>query len=355
MSWFSANYEKVLIGGGAVIGLGALYVGWSQIRAVEEDFSATLGGSSQQNSAVVDAEQIPKAIQSMQLDHSWTQGVDDNRPVDLFTGIPLFVNRSEPNKAIDLLNGPPVHPGIPNQFWLDHRIDPGFADSPARDPDADGFSNLEEYLAQTDPRDGESHPILISKLRYIKDESVAWLLRPGYGSQPDPNKPEMHFPITYDDSLRRQNKASAAEMIAPGTLFFPNEPMKERFKLLGHVTRMEHNAATNVDTEVVFVRVEDQKPNKLGTVYEIPAPLGRGQVARYTWHDRSAVLSLEALGLEGKEFTIEENTRFSLPSGGKDPQYLLKSVTPNSIVVEYPAEGGARKEVTIPKGGMPKF
>jgi len=355
MSWFSANYEKALIGGSTLIALGVVYFGWSQIQAVDEDFNKSLAGKGKQNTAVANAEQIPKAVQSMQLDHGWTQQLDENRAVDLFTGIPLFVNRAEPNKAIDLLNGPQVHLGIPNQFWLENRLDPGFADSPVRDPDADGFSNLEEYRAKTDPRSSESHPILLSKLRYIKDDSVAWLLRPGYGGQTDPTKPEMQFPMDYEDARRRQNRAPAAGMIAPGALFFTEEPMKGRFKLLGHVTRMEHNAATNVDTEVVFVRVEDQKPNKVGTIYEIPAPLGRGQVAKYRQYDRSAVLSLEALGLGGKEFIVEENTKFSLPSTGTDQEYLLKSVSPNSIIVEYPAEGGVRKQVEIPKGGMPKL
>ena len=355
MSWFSANYEKALIGGSALIALGVVYFGWNQIQAVEKDFKKTLAGNGNQNTAVVHAEQIPKAIQSMQSDHRWTQGIDDKRPVDLFTGIPLFVNRGEPNKAIDLLNGPQVHPGIPNQFWLENRIDPGFADSPARDPDADGFSNLEEFLAKTDPRSSDSHPVLLSKLRYVKDDSITWLLRPGFGSQIDPAKPEMQFSMNYDDSRRRQNKASPAEMIAPGALFFVTEPIKGRFKLLGQVSRIEHNPRTNVDTEVIFVRIEDQKPNKRGKIYEIPAPLGKGQEPKYTQYDRSAVLSLEALGLEGKEFVVEENMRFSLPSNGSSKDYLLKSVSPRSIVVEYPAEGGGRKDIEIPKGGMPKL
>ena len=355
MSWFSANYEKALIGGSALIALGVGYFGWSQIQAVDEDFSKLLAGNGNQSTAVANAEQIPKAIQSMQLDHSWTRQLDGDRPVDLFTGIPLFVSRDEPNKAIDLLNGRQVHPGIPNQFWLENRIDPGFADAPTRDPDADGFTNLEEYQAKTNPRASASHPPLLSKLRYIKDDSITWLLRPGYGAQLDATKPEMQFPIDYEDSRRLQNRAPAAAMIAPGALFFINEPVKGRFKLLGHVTRMEHNPATNVDSEVVFVRIEDQKPNKGGTIYEIPAPLGRGVASKYRQYDRSAVLSLEALGLAGKDFVVEENTRFSLPNTGSGKEYLLKSVSPNSIVVEYPAEGGVRKQIEIPKGGLPKL
>ena len=159
MSWFSKNYEKAALGGAVVVALGLAYLGWSKFGGVEEDFGTGLKGGGNNNTAVAGADLIPKALQSMKLDRTWKQALDGERPVDLFTGIALFIKSSDPEKPVDLLKDAPVHPPIPNTWWLENRIDPGFADSPDRDPDGDGFSNIEEFNAKTDPNNAKSHPV----------------------------------------------------------------------------------------------------------------------------------------------------------------------------------------------------
>lgn len=346
MSWISTHYEKAILGVALVIAIGLGYLGWSKLDLMSQEFGLKLIGDGNNNTAVDNAEEIPKALQSMHLNRTWTQGQDDERPVDLFTGIPLFIKSSSPEKALDLLTDAPVHPPIPNSWWLENRIYLGFADSPARDPDGDGFSNLEEWSAKTDPNKIKSHPPLLNKLVYVKDDSLTWAIRPGYGT-------DNAFPFTYTDNKRRNNKVAAGEMIQPGNLFFAKPPMQDRFKLLGHVVRKEMNPAINLEIEVTWVRIEDQKPNKKGTVYEIPAPLADNRVNNFLQYDRTAVLSLYALGLSGKEFKVEENTTFALTSDAATKDYLLKQVTPASIIVEYPDAQGKRQTVEISKGGMP--
>ncbi len=284
----------------------------------------------------------------MRLDRTWTPAQDGERPVDLFTGIPLFIKSSDPEKALDLLTDKPVHPPIPNSWWLDNNIYPGFADSPDRDPDGDGFSNLEEWTVKTDPKNFKEHPPLINKLVYVKDESLTWLIRPSYGSA------EGAFPFTYSDNKRRKNKVAPGEMIQPQGLFFDKPPMQDRFKLLGHEIRKEMNRAINLEVEVTYVRIEDQKPNKKGTVYEIPSPLNDDRMNDFAQFDRTAVLSLYALGMSGKDFKVEENTPFALPPEDASKKYLLKLVTPASIIVEYKDAQGNPKTVEISKGGMPQ-
>lgn len=345
MSWFSKNYEKAAIGGAVVAALGLAYLGWSKFGGVDADFPTSLTGRGNNNSAVAGAEKIPMATQSMQLDRTWKQALDGERPVDLFTGIALFVKSSEPEKPVDLFKDAPVHPPITNIWWIENRLDPGFADSPARDPDGDGFSNLEEFDGKTDPNNSKSFPSLIAKLMYVKDESLAWVIRPGYGS-------EGKFPFTYEDNKGRRNKVKPAEMIGPGGLFFDAEPMKSRFKLLDHEVRKVLNQRINVEQEVTIVRIEDQRPNKKGVVYEFPSPLPEDRRNDHLKFDRTAVLSLEALGLAGKEIKIEENTAFALPPDAPSKDYLLKTVTPDSITVEYPDPSGNRKTVEIRKGGF---
>ena len=350
MSWFSKNYEKAALGGGVVIALGLAYMGWSKFGSVEADFPSELKGGGNNNAAVREADLIPKALASRKLDRTWERALAGERPVDLFVGIPLFVPSSEPGTTIDLAgkDSTLVHPPIPNTWWLENRLDPGFGDSPARDPDQDGFTNLEEYTGKTDPNNVKAYPPLIAKLMYAKDESLGWVLRPSFG---DNGK----FPFKYTDTTRAVNQTGAADMIEPNGLFFTKGVMSNRFKLLGSEIRKEVNKATNVEKDVTIVRIEDQRPNKKGTIYEFPSPLSEERMNEHLKYDRTAVLTLEALGQQGKEFKVEENVAFALPSDGAKKDYLLKTVTPGSITVEYTDAAGEKKSVTISKGSLPKM
>jgi hypothetical protein len=325
--------------------LGLAFLGYSKLSGVEQDFGAGLKGQGNNNAAVRDADLISKTLASLKLDRTWNQALDGDRPVDLFTGIPLFISSLAPEKAIDLLKDAPLHPPIPNTWWIENRLDPGFADSPNRDPDQDGFSNLEEFNAKTDPNSAKSIPSLIAKLMYVKDESLGWVLRPGYGS-------DGSFPFNYQDTKGAVNKAGAADMIAPGGLFFAKGPMKDRFKLLGAEVRKELSKKINIEMEVTIVRIEDQRPNKKGVIYEIPAPLSEERKNEHLKYDRTAIFSLEALGLNGKEFKVEENTKFALPPDSPKKDYLAKIVTPESVTVEYTNPAGDTKTFRIGKGGL---
>lgn len=350
MSWFAKNFEKAALGGAVVVALGLGYLGWSRFGAVEEDFGSGLGGPGNNNdTAVKGAEFIPMAIQSMGLNRTWEQARDGDRPVDLFTGISLFVASSDPERPVDLLTDEPVHQPIPNTWWLENRLDPGFADSPARDPDGDGFSNLEEFKAGTDPNSARSFPPPIAKLTFVKDESLIWVLRPGYE---DGGK----FPFTYENNKRQTNRITSANAVSPEQIFFDKEPAKGRFKLIGSEVRQELNPRTQVEMDVTIVTIEDQRPNKKGVKYEFPSPLPDDERKNaHLKYDRTAVLSLEALGLNGKEFKVEENTRFALPPDARNKDYLLQSVTPEMITVEFKDADGKTRTVEIGKGGFPNL
>jgi hypothetical protein len=277
MSWFSKNYEKAALGGAAVVALGLVYLGWTKVGNVENDFATSLKDSGNNNPAVANKDLVEKALSSLNAPRVWDQGeTAEGRAVNLFTGIPLFVSRNAPTKGIDPEKDLPIHPPIPNQWWLQYRLDPGFGDSPQRDADSDGFSNLEEFEAKTDPTDALKFPELVAKLKYSKDESLVWILRPGFES-------EGGFTFTYKDSNRQVNRASAAAVVMPNTLFFATGAMKDRFKLLGSEKRKVMNPRIKMEEEVQFVRIEDQRPNKKGKIYEIPAQFkDRGPSPRRT-------------------------------------------------------------------------
>ena len=348
MSWISENYEKAAIGVGAVALIGLAYVGLQKAGSVEGDFSGSAAGltPTKGDPSVAGADKVAYAKLSLLRKRELLKGDDKGRAVDWFTGVPLFVNKNDPSNPVDISdpNVAPVHPPIPNKWWIDNRIDPGFADSPQRDADEDGFSNLDEFNAKTDPNDKKSYPSLITKLTYSGDEFVQWVLRPGF---PDAAG---SFTFKYNDTLQREARNNAADPAKPGDTFFSEGPIKDRFKFIGAEKKMEMNDKFNAEVEVTIVTVEDMKPNKLGMKYEIPASFRNADRLKYSKFDRTAILTLEALGLEGQEMKVEEFTEFALPPDAKEKAFKLTAVTPESITIEHKNAAGKIETYTILKG-----
>lgn len=346
MSWISENYEKAAVGAAVLAAAGLAFAGWSKLGSVDLNFGSTPKGPPPvSDPSVKGAGMVAQTKSSFQLKREWIEGEDEGRLVDLFTGVALFVNKNELKKPVDLIEGEAVHDGIPNSWWLEYRIDPGFGDAPLRDEDADGFTNQEEFTAKTDPTDAKQFPPLITKLTFIAAESVKWVLRPGFEAAGG------SFTFTYGDG-KAINRVGAANPVPVGGIFFEKGAAAGRFKLLGSEKRKVMNEAIQSEEEITFVSIEDQKPNKKGDVYEIPAAFRTADQGKHARFDRTAVLSLEALDLAGQEFRIEENTAFALPSGeGKKP-YKMKEVTPERIVIEFTGEDGKVLTYEIIKGAM---
>jgi len=352
MSWLANNYDKAVLGGAVVCTLALTYSGWRALNQVEEDFVSRVRGSGNNETEVASAGKVTNASSSLAINRDWSREQFDDRPVDLFVSIPLFVTASNPTRPIDLVRDAPVHPPIPNIWWLENRIDLGFEDSPDRDIDGDGFSNMEEFLAGTDPNDPKSHPPLIAKLKYVGEETLAWALRPSF-----PNEDGGNTFRYYDNHppQGRLNNSGAGNPIPAGGTFFESGPGEGRFKLLGHETREEFNERINANERRTFARIEDQRPNKKGTIYEFPAPLAEANVQLHQQYDRTAVFTLEAIGRNGVEFKVEEFTTFKLPFDGEGPVHKLLAVSPDEVVVEFSDAEGNTRSVTIPKGAMPQM
>jgi len=175
------------------------------------------------------------------------------------------------------------------------------------------------------------------------------VIRPGYPENGD----KMSF--RYLDSMKRENKTAVGVPVIPGELFFGAGVMKDRYKYLGSEKRMEKNERTNSEREVTIVRIEDQLPNKEKAIYEFPAPLSEQVAPRFQKYDRTAILSLEALGQSGVQFKVKENETFALPGDGAKKEYKVKEVTPDSATIEYPGADGTTKSVTITKGSLPQI
>ncbi|BCX46529.1 conserved hypothetical protein [Haloferula helveola] len=352
MSKAPKNIEKILLGAAVVVGGGLAAVGFMKLGKVEEEFSDAGGQPRPGETAVVGAEKVPGVINSLASDRTIAAATvpsdrlkGGERPVDLFIGVPLFAQRENPNEPIDLLNSPDVHDEIPNIWWIENGVSPNFADSPQRDEDGDGFSNLEEFTAKTHPANDNSHPELATKLAYVGDETVTWLLEFGFEAG---GKWIPKVEILEGEGKGQKNRVDFQGGLEPGDTFFAEDPFKDRFKFTGIEERKVRNERLNVDETLRFGLFEDLKENKKGEKYEVPNRVPKAQKPDYYHYDRTAILELNAVGEGGKQFKVEENTKFSLPSGGEEKNYLLKRVTPDEIEVEWDADGET-KSLVIPR------
>ncbi len=348
MSKLAKNYEKALLGGAGLVAVGFAVMGFLKFGAVEKDFDKSLAGRGKDDPSIPAAAETVKATNSLAANRKMESGTDaKDRPVDLFTGIPLLAHRDNPNQPVDPREGDPVHPPIPNEWWLKTGADISFANSPDRDDDGDGFSNREEFEAETSPTDPKSVPSLINKLAYVKDESIQWYVE--YGMDID-GKWVPKFTAVGVDGKAATNKVNYEEALEPGDIFFANGIFAKRFKFTGTVEREVTSERTQYTQQVKIAQYEDLKENKKGEKYESQQGLPRNEYAGAAYYDRTAVLDLRAIGYEGKEFKVEERTKFALPPDAPAKAYFLKSVTPEAIEVEVTKDDGTTESVQISKG-----
>jgi len=349
MSWFSDNYEKVALGGAAVVALALGAVIYSNKDAVEESF--TLDSVKPNNNVNVPGLAEMETVKvSLSKKHTIDQPDIDGRKVDLMTGVPLFAKRGDPKNPVDLLKSAPVHPPIPNKWWLDNEIDPGYSDSPERDPDKDGFSNREEYVAKTDPNEFKSHPNPVTKLIVTSVKTTQYHLKPAdYGG--DKYKFKLQNSRGIDRNKMGMNPIEAGKVIP-----FTGPLMQNRFKFKG-IEEKEIKKSGITQMAKIWI-IEDLQPNKKGVVYRfdkkgkrVGEDGNRVEGGPIGIIDSTVELTLQALAQGGSPFKVEENTRFSLPFDEKatEKPYLLKAVDvkTKTVEIEYTDKEGNTKSLSL--------
>lgn len=98
------------------------------------------------------------------------------KPIPFRAAICPFCSAKQPEEA-DADKECTLNDGIPDVWKKKYGFDILDATVAKADPDGDGFSNLEEYRAGTDPLDPKSHPDVASKLRVWSVKRQAFKLR----------------------------------------------------------------------------------------------------------------------------------------------------------------------------------
>ena len=334
------NYEKILLGGAAVAAVALGVFGFLKMKSVDEVF---VGADENQRDAepILAEHLVDKASAGLTKPAQLTSvKVSGDREVESFTGVDLFIRKGE-DKPIDLLapEEKPVHPPIPNLWWITNNIDPGFGDSPQRDHDEDGFSNIEEFDAGTNAADSNSFPSLFAKIKVVGVEKEQWYLR--FTNQ---GNEAVTFRIEgVIGGKVVKNKGSAGSALSPGSTFFSEGAFQNRFKYVA----IGKKEVRGIQKD--FVSIEDLKPGKVGKTYEIPSG------AHKTFQtDYKATLFLDTPAESGNKFLVEEGTSFSLPYDPEatDKPYTLAEIQNDgaSLLLLWEKDGETKQlELSVPQ------
>lgn len=341
MSWMSKNYHLASLGAGILVLGGLGYLGYSS--AQEDQQLLSFGkGKEKEDTSVPRLEEIKSAQKSVTTFQPAVQPKAGERPINLLTSVNLFVRKGTLNEAFDLLNEDPVHPGYDNELWVKYQVDPGYANSPERDPDQDGYSNAEEFDYGTDPSDPKSYPALVHKLEVRKIDTHQWyvMLNSALGND--------RFQLKYEgidaDGKRSEVRMRGEETVKVGGIFFGKEPVKNRFKLV-EMTEREIKKRSMVVKEKMAV-IEDLKPNKEKVRFNAYfRPKGDDLISSFRFDD-TVTFAVNAAGLQDQDYRVEPNRSFDVKVDGQKSSFKLLEVKrdedrkPVSVSVEYKKADG---------------
>ena len=231
MDWIKKNYERVLLGV-AALGLIAC-AGWLAFDA--NGFSARF--AERNTSKKPDNTIAPPNVQSVD---SASQTASNPGLWSAHEGS-LFVSRPyvlKDGKLFDPVEGgEDLHEPIKNAWLMKYNLDYSAPDIKDQDPDNDRFSNLDEFLAQTDPTSDKSVPPYYLKLRLTKFDPVPFRLKFS-GDSGDGET----FILNARDAKARTQFLKLGDMIA-GT----------KYKVLGYEKKSENRNDMEVDASVLTI------------------------------------------------------------------------------------------------------
>jgi hypothetical protein len=173
MSWFNNNYDKAVLG---LAGVTLLGVGAAILTGGNATEPSTKGGKENETYPWDGLkEKIATNLASLAAPNTtgvkvWqTVKLNPTQEARLLQGPPL-VQKSGDEKPFILLapDAPNIRGQVPNAWFVKFGVDITRSKILERDDDSDKFSNLEEYLGESNPKDPNSYPSAIMKLKLVE-------------------------------------------------------------------------------------------------------------------------------------------------------------------------------------------
>jgi len=312
MDWIKNNYEKFAL---LLVSLGLLAVSVLLILNTRS-FIATfdeLKTSVVENNKVppLDLSLLEDAKNTVQKPASWAA-----HPGSLFVsqryilkdGILINPFKPDPNGQ-----NLPLHPPVPNEWFIKTSLDITDQDILTEDADGDGFTNLDEFTAGTDPLDKNSHPAYTTKLKLFQFIKVPFRLI--FNARPDADS----FQINTIDL----NQAS--QILKVG-----DQILGTKFKIIKFVEKHTTNSlGTDEDaSELTIQNTETQDQVVLIYGKQVDSP-DTYAAFKYLWNNT--------------QFNVKKNQEFSLKPE-VDVKYKLIDINDTEAVIQTKTG----EKITIP-------
>lgn len=165
----------------AVIGLSGLFV--AKALGFAENFEMQ-PATPDDTIPTTEAQQAVIAQKFVDQQITWTTPKigAGNSDVPLLVSIPIVEKNGELINMINP-NDPPIRPPVSNAWLIANNLDFLNGGVLQQDPDADGFDNIAEWDAKTDPQDPASHPPYADKLVMVERKAKVYALK--FSARPD--------------------------------------------------------------------------------------------------------------------------------------------------------------------------
>ena len=346
MANLSESYDKAALVISLVIALALGALVFMAKGKVDDDFPSNSGGRSAKAPENPN-EEFYKEITGRVGGEIVLEGpvTDKERKMNLFVGTALFLDAE--GREIDLGDPsyPKVHEPIDNQWWLDHRIDPGWSNSPGLDKDGDGFSNREEFDDKTDPNDPKSFPSVIAKLQCVELKKREFMLTYSSDSTIGEIKDGDTFKFNHEEIVNKRRVRTSSENIEQGkgndSNLFSKGGAQMRYELTKVEQRKFVNPRNNLEETSNFAVIEDVAGAKKGDIIEIKKGSRNGVIIK----DWTAVLVLAAIGQQGNQLEIKERDSFALPfdPNAEEKPYTFAGVSDlGAAIIEWEQDGESK-------------
>jgi hypothetical protein len=161
MNWIRANYDRTaLIAAALFLFLSAVFIFLHAANFRKSIAGMQMQSSLQKQSAKEKAPEVEQEKQKLAGPAQWTFSGRSG----LFVPEQHFIDASGQPTTLENTQ---LHPPVPNEWLEEFGLPITEGDVLEQDPDGDGFNNLDEWQAHTNPIDKNSHADYITKLKMI--------------------------------------------------------------------------------------------------------------------------------------------------------------------------------------------
>jgi hypothetical protein len=305
--WIKAHYDRIaLIAAGIFLFTSAISIWWNAIQ-FGNSLVAQPGPPFKNASPPPVSTELDRAAERLQRPSQWKSSTRSG----LFVPEKHFIGA---NGLPATLKNTQVHPPVPNDWFEKFGLPIQDADALEQDPDGDGFTNLDEWQAGTDPTNKDSHPDYLTKLHLV-------------------SATEEPFRFVFESWVHGTFALNTIDQSEPTQFLKIGDTVRGTdFKIVKFTEKHERNQyGTNVDASELLLEHKDTHAQVTLVKEKVATSPQSVATFVYSWGGR-------------REFEVRKDQEFSLKPV-EEINYKLVDVQPNKAVIVNTQKPNARIEI----------